>query len=344
MEENKPKRRTSTISISLNEIRDATKKSMFIRIISAIVLAILAVPTLLLGGWYFIALVFAGLVVAIYEILRAVKISRKRWYIYLLAYVAAISLTYWIFIKNNILANNAAGYPWWDISKWVVENGFSSIEVSSFLLVTMLLGTFILLVFDKEFDFNTAAYLFLLILLAGFAFQAVLFLRLYPDFVAGPDFAPNRVTSSFLMVFVILGTIMTDIGAYFIGVLFGKTKMIPRISPNKTWEGFVGGVFFSVLFSFMFAMIVSWLGQPILPFLTHNEWYYILLLAIVMPLAANIGDLFFSATKRHLNIKDYGYVIVGHGGVLDRIDSLLRVSVTTALLIILINNGWNLLA
>lgn len=344
MEEYKPKRRTSTLSISLNEISAATKKSMFLRIISAVVLAVIAVPALLLGGWYFIGLVFVGLIVAVYEILRGVKISRKHWYIYFLAFIATLALTFWIFIKNNVIANNLSGYPWWDITKWVVENGFPSIEVSSFLLATILVGIFVLLVFDKTFNFNIAAYLFLLILLAGFGFQAILFLRLYPQYVANSTFTPTRITSSFLMVYIILGTIMNDTGAYFIGVLFGKTKMIPRISPNKTWEGFVGGIFFSVLFSFMFAMTVSWLGQPILPFLTHNEWYYILLVALVMPLAANIGDLFFSATKRHLEIKDFGYVIVGHGGVLDRLDSLLLVSVTTSLLIILINNGWNLLA
>ena len=128
-----------------------------------------------------------------------------------------------------------------------------------------------------------------------------------------------------------------------ISAVISETKMIPHISPNKTWEGFVGGVIFSMFISVLYALIVSWLGYPILPFLTHQEWYYILLLAAVMPLAANIGDLFFSATKRHLNIKDYGFVIVGHGGILDRIDSLLLVSMTTALLIILINNGWSLL-
>lgn len=348
MTEQTPKRRTSTLNISLNEISEATKKSMFVRIVSSIILAVMLVPALFLGGWYFIGLVFIASIIAVYEILRGVKIARKYWYIYFLAFIATLSLTFWIFVKNNIVANSGYGYAWWDITKWVVEEGFSSIEVSSFLLATILLSIFVLLVFDKNFNFNIAAYLFLLILLAGFGFQAILFLRLYPEFSANsvlyPSFKPTRVTSSFLMVFVILGTIMNDIGAYFIGVLFGKTKMIERISPNKTWEGFVGGLFFSVLFSFFFAMIVSWLKVPILPFLTHTEWYYILLLSLVMPLAATIGDLFFSATKRHLDIKDYGHVIVGHGGVLDRIDSLLLVSVTISLLIILINNGWNLLA
>ncbi len=347
MDENTtPKRRTSTLKISLNEISEATKQSMRVRIISSVVLAALAVPALLLGGWFFLGLIFVALILAVFEIMRGTKISKRYFYIYVLVILATLAITFWIFIKNNIVANEAKGYPFWDITKWVVEDGFSSIQISSFLLATILISLFVLLVFDRHFNFNIAAYLFLLVLFAGFGFQSFLFIRLYPQYVAGDplnNFAPTPITSSFLLIFVILGTIMNDIGAYFIGVLFGKTKMIPHISPNKTWEGFVGGVIFSMFISVLYALIVSWLGYPILPFLTHQEWYYILLLAAIMPLAANIGDLFFSATKRHLNIKDYGFVIVGHGGILDRIDSLLLVSMTTALLIILINNGWSLL-
>ena len=343
----KPKtKRTSTIKISLNEISEATKKSMKTRTITSIILAVIAVPALLLGGWYFLALVFFVSIIAVLEIMRGTKISKRYWCVYILAIVSTVALIFWIFIKNNIMANIKAGYSWWDISKWVVENGFESIQVSSFLLATILIGLFILIVFDPHLGFDIAAYLFLLVLFAGFGFQAFLFLRLYPQYIADrPDitFNTNIITSAFLIIYVILGTTMNDIGAYFIGVLFGKNKMVPRISPNKTWEGFAGGVFFSIVVSFLFALIVSWIGYPVLPFLSHKEWYYLLLISILMPLAANIGDLFFSATKRHLAIKDYGSILVGHGGILDRVDSLLMVSIVTAMLIILINNGWSIL-
>ncbi|MFA5660371.1 MAG: phosphatidate cytidylyltransferase [Bacilli bacterium] len=343
------KRSTSTLKISLNEISQATKKSMLLRIMTSIVLAIIVIPAVFMGGWYFLALVFVASIIAVYEITHGTKISRKYWYIYFLTIFSALALTFWMFIKVNIAANVANGYPFYDVTKWVVENGFDAIRVSSFLLASILIGLFVLLVWDKQFNFDIAAYLFLLVLFAGFGFQAFLFLRLYPQYVSNnpilgrPAYDPTIFTSSFLLIFVIMGAVMNDIGAYFIGVLFGKNKMIPRISPNKTWEGFFGGVFFAMLSSFLFGMIVSWAGHPILPFLTHNEWYYILLLAFVMPFAAVIGDLFFSATKRYLKIKDYGFIIVGHGGILDRIDSLLLVSVVVAMLVILINNGWSLL-
>ena len=121
-----------------------------------------------------------------------------------------------------------------------------------------------------------------------------------------------------------------------------KNKMIERISPNKTWEGFGGGVLFSFIISFAFAMIVSagWTSNPTI--LKSSQWYYLLLIS-VMPLAANVGDLFFSASKRQLSLKDYGNIIAGHGGVLDRVDSLLVVGITVSLLLTFINNGWSLL-
>lgn len=344
-EERRTRRFTSTIKISLNEISEATKKSMKTRIITSVILAILVVPTLFLGGWYILGLILLVSIIAVFEIMRGARLVKRQWYIYLLALLSNLALTFWIFIKENINANLSKNYHPLDISKWVVEDGFASIEVSSFLLATILIGLFTLLVVDRRFRFDVGAYLFLLILFTGFGFQSFLFLRLFPQYIANSSstYDPNLFTTSFLLIYVILGTIANDIGAYFIGVLFGKNKMIPRISPNKTWEGFVGGVVFSVLFSFLFAMIVSWLGYPILPVLDHNAWYNLLLVSFVIPLAANIGDLFFSATKRYLNMKDYGTALAGHGGVLDRIDSLLLVSVVTGLLVILINNGWDLL-
>ncbi len=340
------KRRLSTIKISVNEISEATKKTMVLRVITSVILAIIVVPAIFLGGWYFLALVFLASFLAVFEIMAGTRISKKYWYIYLIVIISVFAVTFWNFFKKNFAANIANGYVFLDITKWVVDVGFDTIGVSSFLLATILIGLFILLVFDKHFNFDIAAYLFLLILFSGFGFQSFIFLRLYPEFVAVEDPLLNTLgffTSSFLVVYIILGTIMNDIGAYFIGVLFGKHKMAPRISPNKTWEGFVGGVVTSFVFSLLFALIVSWSGHPILSILTHKEWYYLVLISLVMPLAANIGDLFFSATKRHLNMKDYGFILAGHGGILDRIDSLLLVSIVASMLIILINNQWSLL-
>jgi phosphatidate cytidylyltransferase len=105
-----------------------------------------------------------------------------------------------------------------------------------------------------------------------------------------------------------------DSGAYFIGVRYGRRKLAPRISPGKSWEGFWGGLGFSLLLS-----VVAW---PTLG-LTWGAWPALALLTLLAALASVLGDLFESLLKRHAGIKDSSDLIPGHGGVLDRLDSLL---------------------
>ena len=116
-----------------------------------------------------------------------------------------------------------------------------------------------------------------------------------------------------LMMFVILATYMTDTGAYFFGYFFGKHKLIERISPKKTIEGAVGGWALGTVSAFAFAWFM-------IPSLNPGV---ALFAAATMSVVGQIGDLAFSMIKRHVGIKDYGNIFPGHGGVLDRIDSLL---------------------
>lgn len=104
----------------------------------------------------------------------------------------------------------------------------------------------------------------------------------------------------------------SDTGAYFTGTAFGKTKLFERISPKKSWEGSVGGTLFAVGFSYL-SMI--YFGQ-----LSLFEW---LIVAVIVVVAGTYGDLVESHFKRTMSIKDSGNVIPGHGGFLDRFDSLI---------------------
>lgn len=117
------------------------------------------------------------------------------------------------------------------------------------------------------------------------------------------------------LIFVIALVSVVDTGAYFVGKAIGKRKFVPSISPNKTWEGTIGGV----VSGYLLCMTVVWLELKIPN--VSNLW---LLTTIVVPLAV-LGDLFESSLKRSAGAKDSGNLLPGHGGVFDRVDSLLPV-------------------
>ena len=129
-----------------------------------------------------------------------------------------------------------------------------------------------------------------------------------------------------LLVFLFLCVWCGDIAALYIGKNFGKHKLAPSLSPNKTWEGALASVFGSLLFGMGLILGGNWLSARDGSFsrlATSEPWWYFLLLAILLNLAAQLGDLVESALKRGVGVKDSGTLLPGHGGVLDRIDALL---------------------
>ncbi len=115
-----------------------------------------------------------------------------------------------------------------------------------------------------------------------------------------------------MMIFLLISTYLTDTAAYFSGFYFGKTKLNERISPKKTVEGSVGGWLIGSIGGFVFAYFM----------IDGFDLSILLLMSLVFPIVGQIGDLAFSDIKRHFKIKDFGSVFPAHGGVLDRIDSL----------------------
>jgi phosphatidate cytidylyltransferase len=129
-----------------------------------------------------------------------------------------------------------------------------------------------------------------------------------PLMLTMPD-GPRRV-----LIFVLL-TVCSDVGGYFAGILIGRHPMVPAISPKKTWEGFAGSV------------VTCLAGGAIaLPLLLHGHVWQGLILGAAAAGAATLGDLIESMIKRDLEIKDMGTVFPGHGGAMDRLDSLLVVA------------------
>ena len=123
---------------------------------------------------------------------------------------------------------------------------------------------------------------------------------------------------------------LSDSGAYFVGRAFGKHKLAPVVSPNKTVEGAVGGVLGAVVGMELFCLVVG------LGFKLEVNYLYALIYGVVGSLAGVFGDLSFSAVKRQSGIKDYGNLIPGHGGILDRFDSMMLIAPVTEILMLLI--------
>ncbi len=116
-----------------------------------------------------------------------------------------------------------------------------------------------------------------------------------------------------LILYIALACFLCDTGAYFFGVFTGKHKMIPEVSPNKTWEGAIGGFATGCIISMIYGFVV----------LPQMPTALTIAASVLLPVAAQVGDLSFSSIKRKFGIKDFGNLIPEHGGVLDRVDSLL---------------------
>ncbi|MEF3118351.1 phosphatidate cytidylyltransferase [Streptomyces chrestomyceticus] len=140
-----------------------------------------------------------------------------------------------------------------------------------------------------------------------FAAFYVPFLATFVAMMLAADDGPERVLTFLLL------TVVSDTGAYAVGWRFGRNKLAPRISPGKTREGLFGAV--------LFAMVAGALSMELI--ITDGAWWQGLLLGIAVAASATLGDLGESMIKRDLGIKDMGTLLPGHGGIMDRLDSLL---------------------
>ena len=168
------------------------------------------------------------------------------------------------------------------------------------VLISIMLGT---TVFSKSYTIEDAVFPLAMSFYVGFGFHALIQARM-----AGVD-------KVLLALFIVWAT---DSGAYFIGSRFGKRKLLPRVSPNKTIEGSLGGIACAILVTLLFMIFDRTVAGS-------YGWITMILFTILFSVAAQFGDLVESAIKRHFGVKDSGHFIPGHGGVLDRFDSLIFV-------------------
>ena len=140
-------------------------------------------------------------------------------------------------------------------------------------------------------------------------------------------YAPNENLGIVTLSLPIIATFATDIGAFFVGRYFGRHKLAPTVSPNKTIEGSIGGI----IGAFLVLVAYTWLIQGAFPF-GRGE---LLIFSMLISITAQLGDLTESMIKRYCGVKDSGEFLPGHGGILDRLDSLIfTIPLTYYLLVI----------
>ncbi|MDO4432154.1 MAG: phosphatidate cytidylyltransferase [Aerococcaceae bacterium] len=254
---------------------------MKVRVASALVGLALLLPIIYVGGHVFAWSMFVLGLVGLYEIARMQKID----------YFSSIGL----------VATIGLGFVLIPEKYWFAPITHFN---ASFLFYICCMVLLVLTVYKQEhFSFVDASTLVFGALYIGYGFRYLIEIR---------DLGLKTIAFVFLVIWA------TDSGAYIVGRRFGKHKLAPKISPNKTFEGSIGGVLVAVLCSALYIAFV----EPNLAGVNRYIW-----LTIFLSIAGQFGDLIESAYKRHFGVKDSGNLLPGHGGVLDRFDSTISASV-----------------
>lgn len=344
-EENKVENHARRTTIQINKISESTKKSFHTRVISALIAISLLIPAIIIGDWAYLLVIIAALLVGVIELIKCAKRKYSRW-AYVATFVLCLALVIWpllgAFIKGSF----------WDIGH--VYSGYDRLYVSFITLIVSIFALFYVIMWDENFTVRDACFIFAVGFLMAMGFQSLLFLRYFPtsdvfsyeaSAYGGFYNLNNTFGSVWLIFYLLIAVFGTDIGAYAFGILFGHNKINPRISPNKTWAGFWGGLIFSSVASMTFAFVMAATGNPIMPFRDYaggmrsifdlSHWYNIVILSLIIPPFATLGDFVFSAIKRYYEIKDFGHLLPGHGGILDRLDSIIFASLVMALYVVI---------
>ena len=324
-------------------LSEKTEHSMAVRIITSLVFALLTVPCAVLGGWFLLILSLLIVGFASYEILSMPGKGKYHPGIWVATYLCIFGSIFWQFLGDRNIRE-----PLFQGNNFSMGN--TSFLVSLLIMIVYLSILIIFSLFRNDFSLDDALHLFIPVTLVSLGFYSILFIRYNPVRGYGTiwnGFIPDLRSCLFLW-WVLFGVWMSDIGAYFVGVFFGRHPMNAKISPHKTWEGFVGGVILSLVFSFTYVAVVNIaLKTSLIPEVLDvlkdpSDWGYVALFALLFPILDNVGGFTFSALKRHYGAKDWGRLLPGHGGVLDRFDGVLVTSIVVCILLVFISSDWSL--
>lgn len=261
---------------------------MKVRIISgAVAVVILAIVMCFVKTPVFAVAVALMAALAVYEVLKAVKVTHIELIIPAMLFALAFPLK--VYISSNIAFGIA-------------------------VLVILAIMIIQLLRFEKISFTETAITVFVMLTLS-FAFGSLVFLR---DGYLGISANYMENEGIYYIAIALLSAWMTDTCAYFTGFFLGRKKLCPKISPKKTVEGAIGGILGCVVFNIVATLIYN-------VTLPEGQSYSILLIipiSILLSVVGMCGDLSASVIKRNVGIKDYGKIMPGHGGIMDRFDSV----------------------
>lgn len=255
--------------------------NFFTRALSGFIFVLLIVGSILLGQYTFSALFIIIATLAVREIHKLTNQSPEIEVNIPAAMIGAALL----FTTSFLHAANIIRYPIFSV-------------YGLFLVVVLLFELY----GKKKNPVNNWAYFLL-----GQVFIALPFALLnFIVFVHNAEYKPLILLALFATIWV------NDTGAYLFGITFGKHRLFERISPKKSWEGFIGGALFALASGYAFSLFI--------PEISAIEW---LIFSEIIVIFGTYGDLTESLLKRTLNVKDSGNAIPGHGGFLDRFDSML---------------------
>lgn len=294
------------------------------RVITGAILIALFLPFVILGGIPYTVLMTIAIGFGMYELLKATegKIEKndekKR----------CLSWPKWIIALVIIITMVGSIYPY--LVSLINGNGFTfssvTIPVIPFVVLAFLL--FSGSVFSEKINIQDVT------MVLGMS----TFLM-----VGGQSLSLVRDMGGAFLVFVLLTCFITDAGAYFTGYICSKNfkthKLNERISPKKTIEGSIGGMVLGTLIPFLVTLIPLLSLENDAVFGITLKWWMILILSFIMTITAQIGDLTFSAIKRHYDVKDYSQLFPGHGGVLDRFDSILFNMIFFSVIVMFLASG-----
>ena len=272
------------------------------RVITSVFIGAVLIAVLMLSETpiYSIALSVLA-VMAVSEIMRAYSLSDK-YSLSVPAYIIAAVMPTLAYVMKRMF----------DIeeSKFII--------VLALALFVYMIYLFVVAVFMKgALEFATLSAGFVLVMYITACFSALSVIRYTSE------------AGLFNVGMVFIGAWISDIFAYFSGRLFGKHKLIPEVSPKKTVEGSIGAIISTAVLMTVYGLLVS-------AFTDLTPKYLVLAISgVVLSVVGQIGDLIASFVKRERGIKDYGTLLPGHGGIMDRFDSILTVSGATMIIVLL---------